>query len=297
MVRPGAVLAAPGFLLLTFLLSGCGDDKPEPPVTAQPSVKPVAPVDRSVVTYERGEYYTPSVSNHAARAFTDISAEEMKTAKQVRENLRGMTDIGEIQQQLAEARMLESVALMDVVDDLLAHQNPDVRTLALTLIEGINAPQVVQALRRVAKDPSDDVRIQVAEVAQHVVDPSIYDLLLDMMEDENISVRQLALNAARNQGEAAEAQAIARAATSPREDMAAAGLTLIEARPSKKTIDLVMRGLDHNSVNVRQQAHEMLFLVTHQSFNNAAAARAWWRIHQNVFDDDLVILDTEVFLK
>lgn len=258
--------------------------------------KEFAPLDRSVVTYERGRYYTPSVTNDAARSFAELTDDERRRADAVREALRKTTGINDIQQQLAEARTLESSALLGVVDDLLKHQDPMVRTLALTLIEGVNGPELVGPLRVAFADLSDEVRIQAMEVAQHLIDPAVRDLLLSMMDDENVSVRQLALQAARNQGEDFAELAVARAATSPLEDMAMAGLTLIEASPAKRKIELVFRGLEHRSARVREQAHEMLFLTTHQSFKNLSEARAWWKQNQDAFDDDMVITDTTRFV-
>lgn len=296
--EPGTVKAVPGFLLLALCLTGCGDEKPEPQkAETQTGQKEFAPLDRSLVTYERGRYYTPSVTNDAARSFAELTEDEKRRAEEVRKALRSAGSIDEIQQQLADARTLESAALLDVVDDLLKHDDPLVRTLALTLIEGINSPELARPLRDAFADPSADVRIQAMEVAQHVVDPALCDLLLNMMDDEHISVRQLALQSARNQGEDFAEHAINRAATSPKEDMAMAGLALIESNPSKRTIGIVMRGLDHQSAKVREQAHEMLFLATHQSFKSRAEAQAWWKQYQAAFDDSLVITDAEQFIK
>lgn len=250
-----------------------------------------------MVTFERGRYYTPTVTNDAARTFAPASDEERRRAQALRNELRKAKNLQEIQQHLAEARTLESDAMLGVVQDLQKHGDAEVRTLALTLIEGVNSPAVVAPLRNALSDSSAEVRIQAMEVAQHVVDPALRDVLLQAMEDENISVRQLALQAARNQGPEFYELAVARAATSPKEDLAAAGLALIEATPSKKTIGLVMRGLDHVSPKVRDQAHEMLFLTTHQSFPTSASAQAWWKQNAAAFDDDLVITDPERFIK
>jgi len=298
LVKPGAAAAAPGFLSIALLLTGCGERSEEAPIR-QPEVgvKELAPVDRSMVTFERGRYYTPSISNEAARSFSEATEEERRRAEEVRKALRGAKTIEQIQRELAEARTLESAALLDVVSDLMKHSDPMVRTLALTLIEGINSPALVNPLREAFADPSAEVRIQAMEVAQHLIDPAVRDLLLNMMDDEHVSVRQLALQAARNQGEEVAALAVARAATSPREDMAMAGLALIEASPAKKNLELVMRGLNHQSAKVREQAHEMLFLTTHQSFKNQAEAQAWWKQHQAAFDDDLVIIDPAQFVQ
>lgn len=298
LVKPGAAKAAPGFVSLVLLLSGCGKKREETAAALpEPAGKELAPVTRSVVTYERGRYYTPSASNAAGRSFTEVTEEERRRAEEVRKALSGAKSIDEIQRELAEARTLESAALLEVVSELMKNQDPMVRTLALTLIEGINAPELVNPLREAFADPSADVRIQAMEVAQHVMDPGLREPLLNLMEDEHMSVRQLALQAARNQGEDFAALAIARAATSEREDMAMAGLALIEASPAKKNLELVMRGLSHSSAKVREQAHEMLFLTTHQSFKTQAEAQNWWKVNQSAFDDDLVILQPEIILQ
>lgn len=297
-MKPRSACAVLGLLLLGATLSSCGDNGNEASkAAAEKKSREMAPLDRSVVTFERGRYYTPTVANDAARTFSAVTDDERRLAAEVRRELKKARGLAEIQQHLADARTLESQALLDVVDDLLKHADAEVRTLALTLIEGVNSPAVVPPLRDSLTDSGVEVRIQAMEVAQHVVDPAIREVLLQAMEDENVSVRQLALQAARNQGAEFNELAVARAATSPKEDMAAAGLTLIEASPSKKTVNLVMRGLDHPSERVREQAHEMLFLTMHQSFPNAAAAQTWWKQNQTAFDDDLVIVDPERFIQ
>ena len=135
-----------------------------------------------MVTFERGRYYTPSISNEAARSFSEATEEERRRAEEVRKALRGAKTIEQIQRELAEARTLESAALLDVVSDLMKHSDPMVRTLALTLIEGINSPALVNPLREAFADPSAEVRIQAMEVAQHLIDPAVRDLIESRME-------------------------------------------------------------------------------------------------------------------
>ena len=268
------------------MLAGCGKPENTP-----------APVAPSVVTYERGRMSVAAVTGSPSRNFSEPSPAEKAVARRLCDQLKQNLPVNRVQELLSDARTLESTALLDVASQLHTHTDPEARILGLTLVEGFDSPDIVSLVNRAMKDANDDVRIEAMEVAQHVTDASVYPLLLAAMEDGNLSVRQLALQTATSRPDEIKSQAIARAATSTFEDMANAGLAHLEARPSKMSISLAMRALDHTHQSVRQQAHELLFLTTHQSFRSHADAQAWWTRNQDAFDDDLVIIDPERFIR
>lgn len=294
---PKLAIAGLGFLVLAAAAYYAWSPESAPPPAPTPVTPPSKAEARSVVSFDRGRYYTPSVTQGSGRAFAPPSADEDALAAALVERLNKAKNLNAIQDLLAEARSLESAAILKVVDALQSHSDPEVRTLALTLIEGVDSPTLRSTLSKALKDASADVRIQALEVAQHMVDPEMAEIFYGAMEDSHLSVRQLALQAALNQRTDIRDNAIARAATSPQADLAQAGLSFLEATPKKQNIDLVFRALDHANASVREQAHEILFLTLHESFKGSGAARSWWQQNQSAFDDDLVITDPQRFIK
>ena len=296
LLKPGLAVAGLGlFVFATTRVWKAGD--PVIPPVPQSASSRIEPAARSLVTFERGKYYTPTVANSAARTFAEATEDDRRKAASLVGMLSDGSSLDDVQKLLMEARDIESDAVLPVVNKLLKHTNPDARTLGLTLIEGVDSPALVPAVVQALQDPSPDVRIEAMEVAQQITDASLGEIMLKALDDDNLSVRQLALQSAGRLGDDVRSRAIEKAAGSPRPDLASAAVALLEAEPSKRTVGLVFKALDHPSVSVREQAHEMLFLTMHQSFNSAAHAQSWWQQNQDAFNNDLLITDPERFIK
>jgi HEAT repeat protein len=285
-------------IAIALLLPGCGES-PTPAVPSQeskaetrPEPKEFTVARRSIVEFKRGKYATPSAPA-APVTFAPDSATEDEKARALIARIKTAVGAQQMQQLMAEAASLESRRLLDVVDELQKHSNPDLRAQALAWIEGYSSSAITPTLIRALSDSSVDVRMQALETAMNLNDPAVQGLALTAMQDTDLNVRQIGLQAGLRQSEEIQAQIIEAAARSPHADLAQAGLALVEASPSKANVHLLMEALDHAKAPVREQAHEVLALTLHRSFANQAAAKAWWSKNQQLFDEKLVILDTD----
>ncbi len=190
-----------------------------------------------------------------------------------------------------QARAFPSEKLCDFALVMLRHPDAQVRTQALTLVEGHDAARILEVVRASLADTDPAVRLQGVEVLKHLRREDAEPIFLSAMSDEDASVRMLAFTSGLEVSETFRSQLLATATSSDREDVAASALTFLEANLTKQHLPQFMAALDHPAAAVRAIAFERLFLTLDMKFHSTAEARAWWEKNQHRFDDDLVMLE------
>ena len=263
--------------------------------SVEDSDTPAFRVNRSsVVEYRRGRGYSAASANvRANTTFAPATSEETKAAHALAGRLNLATTRKDVADIFSEARTLQSDALLDVVKAALKKTDVDTKVEALTMIDGVDSPAITPVLASALSDPSLEVRLQAMEAAQKLQGEGVKDLALTAMQDEDLNVRQLGLQTGLKQDPETRKEIISTAVLSPKEDLALASMAMLEATPSKNTINLVISALGHNRPKVREQAHEMLFLLLKQDFRSSTAAKSWWQQYQGAFDDNLVAVNYE----
>lgn len=281
-------------LLLAAGLTSCRE-KPSAVASVEDSDTPAFRVNRSsVVEYRRGRGYSAASANvRANTTFAPATPEETKAANALAGRLNLATTRKDVADIFSEARTLQSDALLDVVKAALKKTDVDTKVEALTMIDGVDSPAITPVLASALSDPSLEVRLQAMEAAQKLQGEGVKDLALTAMQDEDLNVRQLGLQTGLKQDPETRKEIISTAVLSPKEDLALASMAMLEATPSKSTINLVIGALGHSRAKVREQAHEMLFLLLKQDFRSSAAAKSWWQQYQGAFDDNLVAVNYE----
>jgi hypothetical protein len=273
---------------LPFLLLAACDDAPRVTEPAKPQSQP----QPQLATFERGRLSTPSAHPEQGRSFAPSTQEDESVVEDALSRLGLHVSTAAVESALASVRHVESAELLRVASALQQHAEADVRLLGLTLLEGYSDSRVLPFILTAVKDSAVDVRIESMELAQYQRSADILPALTSALADSNVSVRQLALQSALKQDAATEAKILDAAVSSPFQDVAAAALAHTEARPQKANIGRAIMALDHSHPQIREQAHEMLSLLFHQSFPNSRAAQTWWQKYAPAFNDDLVMTDS-----
>lgn len=281
-------------LLLAAGLTSCRE-KPVAVASSEEADVPGYRVHRSsVVEYRRGRGFSAASSNVRSNAtFAPTTSEETRAAHALAGRLNAATTRKEVADVFAEARALQSDALLNVVKAAMQKADEDTKVEALTMIDGVDSPAITPLLASALRDPSLEVRLQAMEAAQKLQGEGVKDLALTAMQDEDLNVRQLGFDTGTKQDPETREEIIRTAALSPNEDLALASMALLEASPSKNTIATVIGALGHTKPKVREQAHEMLFLLLKQDFKSTSAAKTWWQQYQGAFDDNLVAVNYE----
>lgn len=285
--------------LLPLLLAACGKAARRSGEDAAGGEKPagVAALKNShqqrlpATHFMRGKY-AGSIRLDPTGVDAAETDEERRRAEALVARLRdGRLPAGQAREIMAEARQLDTAAVLRVAEPLLQHPDEDVRAEALMLADGAASAAALPLLWRGLQDTSADIRALAMETALQVSDPAVQPLVDAGLNDPSEAVRQFALQTGANQDGQIRDDTIVKGLASPHEDLALAALAEAEATPGKSILPHVIGVLDHKSAEVRESAHEMLFLLLGESFSSAAQARAWWAANQGKFDDDLVLAD------
>jgi hypothetical protein len=284
--------------ILGALLASCGESVRQPNLVEEAASKSPPPglskagpaADRRpAVRFQRSKYASSPTSAGGANLDLLETPEERERALQIISRLEAVwgnrTAVGNL---MAEARLLETNAILRVAEKLAGHPDEDIRAEAVMLADGSTSTAVLKLLGEVMKDPSPDVRRLAMESALRVEDPATRSVINQGLLDEDLGVRQLAFHVAMNQQEEIRQDVVMRALESPLADLAAAALVEAEAKPSKAMLPKVIEALGHSSAEVREQANEMLTLWFHENFSGPDQAAQWWRQNAGTYDDDLV---------
>jgi len=188
-----------------------------------------------------------------------------------------------------EARDLRSIEVIALVTALLSHADVDVRGNALSLLEGTSHTDALAVVEKALGDTSADVRIQAMEAMSRVNAPQTAPVLRKAFSDTDTSVRQLAFQAALRQDDATRSTLMQEGLQSPFVDLAAAVVDTVEGQPSKANVPLMMEALGSRHADIREKAHDSLYLTFHQNFTTTTAAKAWWNQNHRNYDDHLVL--------
>lgn len=243
----------------------------------------------TTVSFQRSKYASTFPSPAAGSFDLPETAEERELALAIIRRLELSWGDGEaVRDLMAEARLLETNAILRVAEKLMDHPDEDIRAEALMLADGAGSTAAMKLFTTAMGDTSPDIRRLAMETAQQLIDPSTRGLIETGLGDVDQGVRQLAFHLAMNQQEEIRQEAIVYSLSSPTEDLALVGMVEAEATPSKALLPKVIEALSHPSLEVRESAHEMLALMFHETFENAELAKQWWRENSNQYDDDLV---------
>ncbi len=241
--------------------------------------------------FMRGKF-TGSISLDPTGSDAVETGEERRRAEALIARLQGgQTSPGQAREIMAEARQLDTAAVLRVAEPLLQHADEDVRAEALMLADGASTTAALPLLRHGLQDASPDIRALAMEAVRQINDPAVQPLVDAGLDDPSEAVRQFALQAGSGQDGQIREDTFLKALASPHEDLALAALAEAEATPDKNILPHVIGALGHKSAEVRESAHEMLFLLLGESFSSASQARAWWAANKSKFDDDLVLAD------
>ena len=284
-----------------LLLSSCGEQTPGGPNAASTST--TTPSEASdAQRYQRRKRLPATQFSRGAYAGSirlapaGVDEAETEDEKRKADALVARARGGNITSQaardlMAEARQLQTSAILRVAEALLGSPDEAVRAEALMLADGATGPAAVPLLWRGLGDQSPDIRALAMETAQQLEDASIQPFVEAGLQDDNETVRQFALQAGTRQESQTRTNTIVTGLNSAHADVALAALAEAQAAPSKNLLPHVIKTLGHRSPEVKEAAHEMLFLLLGESFSSANQAGSWWSAHQNLFDDDLVLSD------
>ncbi len=241
--------------------------------------------------FSRGNY-SGSIRLAPSGVDAEETAEEKRRALELAARARGgQISADEARALMADARQLETSAILRVAESLMDSADEAVRAEALMLADGATGPTAVPLLWRGLSDASPDIRALAMETAQQLNEPAIQPFVDAGLEDASEAVRQFALQAGTKQEGQMRLDSIVKGLASPHADVAMAALAEAQASPGKNLMPHVIGALGHRSTEVRETAHEMLFLLLGESFSNAAQAGRWWSSNHRLFDDDLVLAD------
>ncbi|MDB6139176.1 MAG: hypothetical protein JWO94_2248 [Verrucomicrobiaceae bacterium] len=244
------------------------------------------------IEFHRGKYLQQTPGNDGlspSRAFgslpEDSKAELDKLVSKARESLTKDQAL----QLIDKAREFNSREVFPLIEVLLHHPDPEVRGNALSILEGIQDETALCVVSLALKDADPEVRLQAVEAAGRIVAPETAPVLKAAFKDADLSVRQLAFQTALHQSDSTKNSLIEEAVRSPFEDLAQAGIGMVEAQPAQGTIALMMDALSNPNPGVREKAHDTLYLFFHEDFPGAAVAKGWWVQNYRRYDENLVL--------
>jgi hypothetical protein len=297
------------FLLTScsLLLTSCGDDKTEQPsTTAAPSIAPVKkapepsppPKKRlrkehpSLLEFRPGPYAVPSGQANTAEVTprqleTGLTEEDAEIADMLRSNLITL-EKARCLDVIARLNAMSSEGVLEVVSQLLKHQDAEVRASALSTLEGVGHPGMGAILATALRDRDADIRLLAIDLLHSTPTDANVSLLTRSLEDQDTNVRSAAFYAGMQQEETKRRQIIAQAATSLQADLAIAALSVLESESRKTNVPYLIRALGHPSDAVRETARESLALTFHAPFTDTASATRWWAANQHRYSAELV---------
>jgi hypothetical protein len=282
-------------LFLSALLLGCGpDNQVASPETQTANGAGSANGDKkskrhSTVSFHRSKYASLSAGPASADFDLTETAQEREQALRIIERLDASWGNGEaVKDLMAEARLLETNAILRVAEKLMSHPDEDIRAEALMLADGATSTASLKLFSDAMTDSSADIRRLAMETALQLVDPATRGLIDLGLQDGDQGVRQLAFHLAMNQHDELRQDVVSQSLGSFQEDLALAALVEAEAMPSKRILPQVVQSLAHASPEVRESAQEMLSLLFHEDFTSAEQAAAWWKANASQYDEDLV---------
>lgn len=275
-------------------LASCGDPDPPKDPARSAAPEPVQAVMResTVATFSR----SPLASSHDNEPAQPASplpendpAADAGIAALMHKAVPQLSKVDALAL-IDQARAHTSAKLCDFVIQLLRHPDVDVRSAALTLVEGHDAPAMLMVVKAALADKEVAVRLQGVEVLKHLRGEAAHPVFLAALQDADSNVRMSAFTSALDVDEVLRGKAITTGIAAPHEDVASSALSFMEAELMKTHVPSLLQALDHPSASVRRQAYERLFLTLDEKFTTSAQARAWWQKNQHRFDDDLVMI-------
>jgi hypothetical protein len=241
----------------------------------------------SIVSYERSKYSVGLTGSGGE--FVPVSEEERKLHARLIERLEKSQGRREVfEEVLAEARSMESELILAVAMQVMESPDAAIRAQGLMLIDGVSDGVVLPLIAKGYGDEDLDVRQLAMETALAVRSPEVEGLVVQGLADADETIRQTAFQVGLNQeGEVAE-RALMNGMASPYEDLGLAALAMAENELSKKLLPSVIQALDHRSAEVREAAREMMYFFFHENFSSRGDAAAWWAKNQKDYADNLV---------
>lgn len=241
------------------------------------------------MSFQRSKYASsPGTAFSTNFDLPETEEERLEALRLVEKLVPSWGNVEAIRDVMAEARLLETNAILRLAEKLMEHPNEDIRAEALMLADGATSIASLKLFEQAMRDASADIRRLAMELAQQMSDPAVRGLVNMGLGDDDQGVRQLAFHLAMNQRDDIRHEVVSRALQSPLEDLAMAGMVEAEAMPGKAVLPRVIESLGHSSPEVRERAHEMLTLLFHEEFISSQHAANWWKENQQDYDEDLV---------
>lgn len=220
------------------------------------------------------------------------TAEELEEVRRLLEGFDPKTTSPEAAKAiLIDARALETDAVLEVGQRLMDHPDPGVRAEALILADGATTASALPLLKRGFADSDVEIRRLALEMGMDVKDPAMLELVHAGLADADEDIQKLAWHIGMNQEGEARWALIREGMNSSSPETALAALAEADATPSRDMIPNMLPALEHPHEQVRELAHEILFLTFQQSFTTAAEAAAWWAKNQGQYDENLVFTE------
>lgn len=280
-------------VIFGFLLVGMGACRKAPPVNNQDLLStesvqlPEGSHPQAVTTYQKGKYSSGLAG--VGDTFADVTDEERALQIQLLQRVDGAKgNRAVLEDVLAEARTLESKVILSIAFKVLESPDAEIRAQGLMLVDGMSDGAVVPLLEKGYDDADLDVRQLAMELALIVRSPEVERLMNRALNDEDETIRQTGFQVGLNQeGEIAE-RALVQGMASSYEDLGLSALAMAENELSKRLLPSVFKALDHPSLEVKENAQEMMYFFFHEKFSNGAEAAQWWGSNGRYYDDDLV---------
>lgn len=292
---------------VAFLAVGCDRKEPESDAPAQSAVtlrerpRPTNPgsrrqgfTGRGGIEFRRGIFLQQPLDEDGlppARRFGELPEDLKKDLESFIALAKTTPARDEALNLIDQARDLNSIEILSLIEILLKHPDRDVRGNALSLLEGIDNPKALGVIASGLSDSDVDIRLQAVEAIGRITSSESAPILQDAFADDDLSVRQLAFQAAQRLDDATRRSLVEKAIQSPYEDLAMAGICVLEAEPSKSTAPILMDALANPSEFVRERAHDILFMTFHEEFTTPTEAKDWWNTNHRRYDESLVLKD------
>ena len=274
-----------------FLLAQC--DQPEHRHEPQVAVQATSLDRGQVTTYERGRF--SSLLTGAGRSWMPTNDEEKELAESLLNRLKASGLERKVAEAvLAEARVMQTEAVLEVVKALLQSSDAEIRAQALMMLDGSETGVVLPLLEQGLADADVEVRRLAMELAWTVQSPMVEKLVSRGLQEGDETIRQTALQVGLRQGGVIAERTLAAGLGSGYEDLGAASLALLENDLGKSRMPLAFGALDHPSAAVREDARDMLFFLFHERFPDRATAASWWEQNHARYDEDLVLKESSV---
>jgi hypothetical protein len=278
-----------GLAIAIVLLTHCGD-RPEKVAETKEMPEVSSRQGREVAVFEQSRY--GGLLSGGGKTLLPASADERELARALLTKLRSEGLGGQAALSvLAEARVMETEAILEVIQALLASPEADIRAQALMMLDGAESGSVLPVLEKGLDDADLDVRRLAMELALTVQSPMVEKMVNQGLVDADETIRQTALQVGLRQGGALADRTLASGIASAHEDLGAASLALLENELNKARLPLALSALEHPAESVREDARDMLFFLFHERFPDRATAAAWWQQNQARYDPDLVLTE------